>query len=125
MVCGWSSDCDRGCLYGCLPLKNARGVFERVREEYEDCKTRDARKVGCLCLKSVLTPAGIGLVQQKHASHSRAPASEISRACMYQPFKDAHAVTLAVNHVASIQGLEGQARIAEPHRTTEDLISPH
>jgi hypothetical protein len=43
---------------------------------------------------------------------------------MYQSFKDAHAVTLAVNHVASIHGLEGQARIAEPHRTTEDLISP-
>ena len=44
---------------------------------------------------------------------------------MYQSFKDAQAVTLAVNHVASIHGLEGQARIAEPHRTTEDLISPH
>jgi hypothetical protein len=100
-------------------------MLECDREDYEDCKTRDARKVGCLCLKSALAPAGKGLVQQKHASHSRAPASEISRACMYQSFKGAHAVTLAVNHVASIHGLEGQARIAEPHRTTEDIISPH
>lgn len=116
--------CDRGCLYGCLPLKNAVGIFECVCNDYEDCKTRDARKVGCLCLKSACRPAGNGLVQQKHASHSRAPPSDISRACKYQSFKDAHAVTLAVNHVASIQGLEGQARIAEPHRTTEDLISP-
>ena len=49
-------------------------------------------------------------------------ASEISRACMNQPSKDAHAAkyrcTLAVNHVASIWGLEGLARMAEPHRTT-------
>lgn len=80
-------------------------------------------------LRVAIIPAGKVLARQKCKSLLRKSVG----ACMYQARLEMHMLTIPlypgggqrVNHVASIWGLEGHARIAEPPRLPRPSPRPH